>query len=215
MRIVAAMYDRVMRGVEDGGLGAWRRELLTGLSGDVLEIGSGTGRNLAYFSEHVDRLVLTEPDRHMLARLVHATHGRTDCEVSGAAAETLPFDDSSFDTVVSTLVLCSVTDPDVALREAFRVLRPGGQLVFIEHVAATGRPRRLRWQRCLEPAWKRVAGNCHLTRRTEDSIVAAGFEMLDLRRASMRKAPAIVRPTIRGRARRPVLDVGSLQEMTT
>jgi ubiquinone/menaquinone biosynthesis C-methylase UbiE len=203
MRIVAAAYDRIMKGVEDAGLAQWRTDLLGGLTGDVLEIGSGTGRNLAYYPAGVGRLVLTEPDRHMRARLVRAAAGRRDLEVVDAPAEDLPFDNASFDAVVCTLVLCSVDDPTRALAEAYRVLRPGGSLVFIEHVAAAERTRRLLWQHRLEPVWKRLAGNCHLTRRTEESIVSSGFELLDVQHASMRKAPPIVRPTVRGVARRP------------
>lgn len=199
----AAAYDRVMAGVEDAGLAEWRTELLGGLSGDVLEIGSGTGRNLAHYPVGIGRLVLAEPDRNMRARLLRAAAGRPGTEVVGAAAEDLPFDDRSFDAVISTLVLCSVENPTGALAEMFRVLRPGGRLVFIEHVGAADRPRRLLWQQRLEPVWKRVAGNCHLTRRTDEDILASGFELVDLRRASMRKAPAVFRPTVRGFALRP------------
>ena len=203
MRIVVAAYDRIMSSVEDAGLAQWRIELLGALSGDVLEVGSGTGRNVAYYPAGIGRLVLTEPDRHMRARLLRAAGGRSDTEVVDAPAEDLPFDDASFDAVVCTLVLCSVKDPARALGEVFRVLRPGGRLVFIEHVAAADRSRRLLWQHRLEPVWKRLAGNCHLTRRTEEDIISSGFELVHVQRASMRKAPPIVRPTVRGIARRP------------
>jgi ubiquinone/menaquinone biosynthesis C-methylase UbiE len=202
MRLVAIAYDRVMKGVEDGGLARWRADLLGDLSGDVLEVGSGTGRNLAHYPATVARLVLTEPDRHMRVRLLRAASRRRDTEIIAAAAENLPFDDASFDAVVCTLVLCSVDDPVRALDEVYRVLRPGGRLLFIEHVAALGQPRRLRWQHRLEPVWKRIAGNCHLTRTTEHDIISAGFELTDVQRASMRKAPPVVRPTVRGVARR-------------
>jgi len=203
LRVIPAAYDRVMRGVEAAGLTRWREELLAGLSGDALEIGAGTGRNLPLYPTAVTHLVLSEPNRHMRARLCRVAAGRADVDVVDAAAEGLPFDDATFDAVVCTLVLCSVRDPARSLTEIYRVLRPGGCLVFIEHVAAVGRPPRLRWQERLEPLWKRLAGNCHLTRRTEADIVSAGFELLDVRRASMRKAPPFIRPTVRGTARRP------------
>ena len=212
-KVAADLYDRVMRGVELAGLGQWRADLLGTLEGDVIEVGAGTGRNLDRYPSTVTRLVVCEPNRHMRAHLDHAlaTHpcAAGSVEVVDAPAEHLPFPDASFDVAVSTLVLCSVDDPATALAELRRVLRPGGRLVFIEHVAAEDRPRRLTWQRRLEPLWKRLAGNCHLTRRTEDAIVAAGFEVDDVERASMRKAPPFVRPTVRGTAHRPDVVAGA------
>lgn len=201
LKVAAVLYDRIMQGVEAAGLTEWRRDLLTPLSGTVLEVGAGTGRNLALYPPAVTSLVLAEPDRHMRARLVR-TAAATDrhVDVIGAPAEDLPFPDATFDAVVSTLVLCSVRDQATTLDEIRRVLRPEGRFVFIEHVAATGRPRRLRWQRRVEPIWRRLAGNCHLTRTTEEVIGAAGFDFVAVEHASMRKAPPIVRPTIRGYA---------------
>lgn len=203
MRPAAALYDRFMRGVEEGCLREWRSELLAGLDGVVLEVGAGTGANLDLYPPSVSELVLTEPDRHMRGRLAPAARKRS-ATVHDAPAEELPFAEGSFDAVVATLVLCSVRDPDAALASIHRVLRPGGQLVFIEHVAADERPSRLAWQRRIEPAWKLIAGNCHLTRRTEDAIVRSGFELGHVTRESMRKAPGVVRPTIRGVARKPL-----------
>lgn len=198
---VAALYDRIMRRAEEAGLTQWRRDLLASLSGTVLEIGAGTGRNVSLFPSGLTSLVLAEPDRHMRARLAQMTaDSGPGVEVIAAPAEDLPFADGTFDAVVSTLVLCSVRDQAAALGEIRRVLRPGGQFVFIEHVAATNLPRRLRWQRRVEPVWSRVSGNCHLTRRTADAIESAGFRFIQVESAGMRKAPAIVRPTIRGRA---------------
>jgi len=111
--------------------------------------------------------------------------------------------DESFDAVVSTLVLCSVRDVHGALREIFRVLRPGGRLLFVEHVAAHPDSRRFAWQRRLEPLWKRVAGNCHLTRDTEGALRRAGFQLEGIERESMRKAMPFIRRCIRGVARKP------------
>jgi ubiquinone/menaquinone biosynthesis C-methylase UbiE len=201
LKVAAALYDRLMAGVEEAGLTTWRAELLSPLHGSVLEIGAGTGRNVSLYPATVTTLVLAEPDRHMRAQLQKVA-GALNHEVTvvDAPAERLPFDDACFDAVVSTLVLCSVADQHGALAEIHRVLRPGGALVFIEHVAAEDRPRRLRWQRRIEPCWRVLAGNCHLTRHTEEAIDAADLRVTEIERASMRKAPPVVRPTIRGRA---------------
>ena len=111
--------------------------------------------------------------------------------------------DEFFDAVVSTLVLCSVHDMDQALEEIRRVLVPGGQLVFLEHIGAEDRPDRLKWQRRVEPLWRVLAGNCHLTRRTEQAIERAGFDVIQIQRESIRKAMPLTRPSIRGIAVKP------------
>lgn len=207
-RLMAAIYDRFMARTEEACLAAWRREVLGHARGDVLEVGAGTGANLGKYPDAVASLVLCEPDLHMRAQLEHKirssdpTHPESNAHVLDASAEALPFEDERFDAVVSTLVLCSVRSPALALAEMHRVLRPGGVLVFLEHVVAEGNPGREAWQRRLEPLWKQVADNCHVTRDTAASIEAAGFEMVDYTRTSMRKALPIVRPCIRGAARR-------------
>jgi ubiquinone/menaquinone biosynthesis C-methylase UbiE len=202
-RLFAAIYDPFMSSSERACLSHWRAELLGSASGEVLEIGAGTGANVPFYTPSVTRLVLTEPDSAMLARLRRrlglARAG--SAEALQAEVDALPFGDASFDAVVSTLVLCSVRDVPRALAEVRRVLRPGGRLLFIEHVAADDRPERLAWQRRLEPLWSRVAGNCHLTRRTGDRIRDAGFAIEWEKRESVRKALPIVRPSIRGVAR--------------
>ncbi len=203
-RLFAAIYDPFMRRTERACLAEWRAELLADATGDVLEIGAGTGANLPFYPPAVKRLLLTEPDPDMLARLRQRTRvsGLGAVEARSAAVDALPFEDASFDTVVSTLVLCSVPDVATALAEVRRVLRPGGQLLFLEHVAADDRPARLAWQRRLEPLWSHVSGNCHLTRRTGELIAEAGFVVERAERESMRKALPIVRPSVRGVARR-------------
>ncbi len=199
--LMAAIYDRFMSTVEEACLQVWRAELLAGLAGEVLEVGAGTGANLSHYPEAVTKLVLAEPDRHMhekLAARVHAAGGAPKLELSAAPADALPFPDDAFDAVVCTLVLCSVPDPAATLREIRRVLRPGGKLVFMEHVAAEDGTRRRVWQGRVEPVWKRIAGNCHLTRRTEDAIRKAGFTIESEKRESIRKAMPLTRPSIRG-----------------
>jgi len=196
---MASIYDWFMRDMERACGDAWRGALLRDLRGDVLEIGAGTGRNLDHYQD-LERLVLAEPDPHMAARLRERLAQGTpakDVSVVPWSAERLAADAGSFDAVVSTLVLCSVAEPARVLSEVKRVLRPGGKLVFIEHVAAE-EPGRRAWQRRLEPVWRPVAGNCHLTRQTARTIEEAGFTFDTITRESARKALPIVRPTIRG-----------------
>jgi ubiquinone/menaquinone biosynthesis C-methylase UbiE len=202
--LMAAVYDRFMRASEEACLAQWRAELLRDLSGAVLEVGAGTGLMLAHYPRSIARLVLCEPDAHMRGKLNKkaAAPALRNIEISDASLDSLPFKAGEFDTVVCSLVLCSVPDPRAALAEIARVLKPGGRLVFLEHVAADGRPERLKWQRRIEPVWKHLMGNCHLTRRTEAAIAAAGFEIERIQRESIRKALPIVRPSIRGIARK-------------
>ncbi len=198
--LMAKIYDRFMAPTEDACLRQWRSEVVAGASGRVLEIGAGTGANLEFYGERVERLTLVEPDPHMRAQLAGKVRrsGRTDVRISPLVAEALPADDASVDSVVSTLVLCSVDKPEVTLREMYRVLRPGGTLRFLEHVGAHDNPGRRKWQERIEPMWKVAADGCHLTRETADAIRHAGFEMSELTRESMQKAWPILRPTIRG-----------------
>jgi ubiquinone/menaquinone biosynthesis C-methylase UbiE len=203
-RLLAAIYDPFMRATERACLSGWRRELLAGLTGRVVEIGAGTGVNLEHYPESVSELVLTEPDRHMRTRLERAAlAARRSAEILPAHAMALPLPDRSADAVVSTFVLCSVDDPRAALAEAWRVLRPGGALLFLEHVAADERPARLAWQERLDPVWHRIADGCRLTRRTGELVAEQGFEIEWQKRESMRKALPIVRTSVRGIARKP------------
>src|SRR5262249_18810709 len=135
-------------------------------------------------------------------RLQIKAAARLGTEIADASGEALPFEDASFDAVVTTLVLCSVRDVVTALRQVHRVLRPGGRLAFLEHVASTD-PKRRAWQRRIEPIWKHLAGNCHLTYETEAAIAAAGFQIESVRRESIRKVMPLARPSVRGWARKP------------
>jgi ubiquinone/menaquinone biosynthesis C-methylase UbiE len=198
--LMATVYDRLLEQSEAACLRAWRRDLLAGVTGRVLEVGAGTGLNVPHYSANVTRLVLSEPEAHMRAKLQTrlTTALPADVELSEATLDHLPMPDQSFDAVVSTLVLCSVPDLAQALGEIRRVLAPGGRLVFLEHVGAEDRPDRLKWQRRVEPLWKALAGNCHLTRRTESAIKRAGFDIVQIERESIRKAMSLTRPSIRG-----------------
>ena len=198
--LMATFYDRLIEQSEAACLRDWRRDLLAGVTGRVLEVGAGTGLNVPYYTSNVTRLVLSEPEPHMRAKVQSrlAAALPADVELSDATLDHLPMPDQSFDAVVSTLVLCSVPDLAQALEEIRRVLAPGGRLVFLEHVGAEDRPDRLKWQRRVEPLWKALAGNCHLTRRTELAIKRAGFDIVQIQRESFRKAMPLTRPSIRG-----------------
>lgn len=203
--LLAKFYDRIMREAEDAGLGDWRRSLLAPMEGSVLEIGAGTGVNLPYYPESVTKAILAEPDNAMRKQLLSRVKetGRETFEVIGAGAETLPHEDASFDCVVSTLVLCTVRDLDRSVSELFRVLKPNGKLLFIEHVLSWDKPGRARWQRRISPIWKYLAGGCHCDRETETRLKEAGFRFEQLRQESLRKVPSFVRPSIRGIAIKP------------
>jgi ubiquinone/menaquinone biosynthesis C-methylase UbiE len=199
-RLFAASYDRCMSGAEKHGLGERREKLIGGAHGRVLEIGGGTGANLPYYGEGVRTLTLTEPERPMVRRLQkRALEVRPDAKILRAPAEDLPFNDDSFDTVISTLVLCTVDDQPRALRELRRVLRPGGRLLFIEHVRAD-EEKLARLQDRMLPINVRIGHGCHCNRRTLDGIRGAGFDISTLQSDSLKHAPPFVRPLVVGTA---------------
>jgi ubiquinone/menaquinone biosynthesis C-methylase UbiE len=197
----SALYDRCFKAAEEAGLRDMRREVLAGARGRVLELGAGTGLNLDLYPEHgIESLTLTEPDPHMFKQLRPKlkASGRK-AELIEAGAEDLPFDDDSFDTVTVTLVLCTVPNQAAALQEAHRVLKPDGQMLFLEHVRAND-PNLAKWQDRLEKPWRFVGDGCHCNRDTEAAIRAAGFALDDVKHSKLPKAPPIVRPLAHGRA---------------
>ena len=199
-RIFAGIYDRVMAKTELAGLGAHRESLLAEASGDVLEIGAGTGTNLLYYGSAVRTLTFTEPEKPMVRRLQRRIlERRPDAKLLRAPAEDLPFEDDSFDTVVATLVLCTVDDQPRALRELRRVLRPGGRLLFIEHVRSDDQ-RLARLQDRMMPINLRLAHGCHCNRPTLEGIRHAGFEVTELQHDTLKHTPPFVRPLIVGAA---------------
>ena len=203
---LAPLYDKLMKQTEAACLGGWRQALLQHATGTVLEIGGGTGVNLQHYPVGLEQVVVTEPDVAMKKQLDQKFESMNTqvFETIAAQAESLPFQDASFDTVVSTLVLCTVDNPKTSLQEIARVLKPGGKLLFIEHVHAHDNPGRAKWQGRIEPIWKHLAGGCHLTRDTLSEIENAGFTVENLTRESLRKAPSFIRPSIRGWAQKPV-----------
>jgi ubiquinone/menaquinone biosynthesis C-methylase UbiE len=164
------IYDAFMDVVERFGLGRWRRLLLSGAAGRTLDLGCGTGRNLGLFADEV-RVVGLELDLRLLAT---ARKRGPELPLVVGRAEALPFRDGIFDTVVSSLVFCSVAEPRSGLDEAARVLAPGGELRMLEHVRSSR--RWLAWlQDLIQPSWTWLAGGCHPNRRTEATVEAAGF----------------------------------------
>jgi ubiquinone/menaquinone biosynthesis C-methylase UbiE len=203
-RAFAALYDRALKAVEDAGLREVRREVLSAASGRTVDLGAGTVANVGLFGDAIDELVLVEPDPHMAVRLRRrvAASG-AEAEIVEAPAERLPFDDASFDTAVFTLVLCTVPDPAAALAETARILRPGGRMLFVEHVRS-GDPRRARWQDRLERPWGLFANGCHPNRDTVALIEASALELEGAESGRLPKSFPIIRPMVRGTALRPL-----------
>jgi SAM-dependent methyltransferase len=198
-RVFSIIYDPILSLGEWAGMRRRRRELLGCAAGRTLELGSGTGLNLAHYPDDLEELILTEPDAAMRKRLERRLRrsGRS-ARVLDSPAERLALADNSIDTVVSTLVLCTVDAPDLALGELMRVLRPGGQLLFIEHVRAES-PRLAFWQDRLAGPWRRFAVGCRCNRATVALMEACGLE-LEVGEATWTGAPPIVRPLMVGRA---------------
>lgn len=173
--LFAAVYDRLTRRLECEVLAPRRAQLLGELRGDVLDIGAGTGANLAHLAS-ATRVVAAEPSAAMRRRLAHRLHqARAPVRIDNARAEALPYPDASFDAVIFTCVLCSVDDPDRALGEARRVLKREGRLVLLEHVRGSG--RLAVWQDRVTPLWSRIAGGCHPNRDIAEAAARAGFAL--------------------------------------
>lgn len=202
--LFARFYARFAPGGERLGIGEHRERLLAGLHGRVVEVGAGNGLNFAHYPETVTEVVAVEPEPFLRARAEDAaSRAAVAVVVVDGAADALPLPDASVDAGVASLVLCSVPSSSRALAELRRVIRPGGELRFYEHVGSTD-PRWARRQRRAEPIWSRLGGGCHLTRDTESAIRDAGFDVESCDRflfapcASMR----LVAPHVLGTARR-------------
>jgi ubiquinone/menaquinone biosynthesis C-methylase UbiE len=196
--IFAAMYDSFMAKAEKAGLTDLRTRLIAAARGQVLEIGAGTGVNLPLYGAEVESLAFTEPEAPMVKRLQRRVREQTrPVTVLRAPAEDLPFEDNSFDTVVSTLVLCTVNDQPRALREIRRVLRPDGQLLFLEHVLSQ-QPTVVRLQNRINRINRVVAHGCNCNRPTLTTLEAAGLTITQLEHGELPKAPPFVRPLVLG-----------------
>jgi ubiquinone/menaquinone biosynthesis C-methylase UbiE len=204
-RLFATLYDRVSRMSERRGGAQHRRELLAGLRGRVIEVGAGNGLNFAHYPETVAEVVAVEPEVSLRARAERAAEqAPVPVRVVAGVADDLPAEDASFDAGVACLVLCSVPDQAPALAELHRVIRPGGQLRFNEHVVAR-RPLAARLQRTADRLfWVRLNAGCHLARDTGKAIEEAGFEIRSCRRYAYSPLPVQPRmPHILGAAVRP------------
>lgn len=198
--LFARIYMRVASPSED----PYRRELLEGLSGRVIEVGAGHGLNFAFYPAAVEHVLAVEPESVLRkAALEAAAKAPVAIEVVEGIADRLPAPDASVDAAVASLVLCSVPDQARALAELHRVLRPGGRLCFYEHVAAH-HPVARGLQRLADATlWPRMAGGCHLTRETSAAIAAAGFAIEHSRRFNVSPGPPVPPiPHILGVARR-------------
>jgi ubiquinone/menaquinone biosynthesis C-methylase UbiE len=199
LRVMALVYDPFLWLGEIAGMRRRRSALLSGVRGRVVEIGAGTGLNIAWYPDGIDELVLAEPEPAMRQRIARRLrrHARL-ARIIDAPAERLPLPDDSVDTVVSTLVLCTVADPERALREIARVLRPNGQLLFIEHVRASSRFLAACQDFSFQP-WYRFAGGCYCNRPTAELMRACGFTVTADEQV-WRGMPSIVHPLLVGRA---------------
>jgi len=204
--LMAAVYDRFMRGSEEACLAQWRAELLRDLSGAVLEVGAGTGVTLPHYPKSIARLVLCEPDAHMRRKLQKKvdTSALRNIEISDASLDSLPFKAGEFDAVICSLVLCSVPEPGRSLAELHRVIKPGGELRFFEHVRSASALIGI-FQDLVTPAWSRAGGGCRLNRDTAAGIAAAGFQIERLDRFSYRPLQVVpAHAHILGTARKPL-----------
>ena len=193
-RFSARIYDPFVWPGERRGMARRRRELLAAAQGRVLEIGAGTGLNVPHYPAGLDELVLSEPVASMARRLERrAAKQPEQPRVIVAPAERLPFPDDAFDTVVSTLVLCTVPQPDRALAEIRRVLKPGGMLLFIEHVRSDVE-RWGRWQDRLARPWAAFASGCRCNRNTLDLLEASGMRASEVSWSKWSGMPRLVRP---------------------
>jgi ubiquinone/menaquinone biosynthesis C-methylase UbiE len=172
----ASLYDRMQASAERTFMKDVRKEIVGGARGRVLEVGAGTGASFPYYNSHTEEIIATEPDPYMLERARRRAEGLgRPIELRQAAAEDLPFEDDSFDTVVSTLVMCTVGDGPRALSEVRRVLKPSGELRVYEHVRYS-HPFGAFWQDAVTPVWRWLAAGCHPNRDIADMIRDAGFE---------------------------------------
>jgi ubiquinone/menaquinone biosynthesis C-methylase UbiE len=206
-RAFAAIYERAMAKAEEAGMRESRGELLAAARGRTVELGAGTGLNLGHYTGDVTDLILTEPFEPMARRLRERARSESaspggptgEVTVVEAPADWLPLADESVDTAVCTLVLCTVDDVPATLSEVARVLKPGGRLLFAEHVRSTD-PGLARWQDRLEIPWRLVGHGCRCNRDTVASIEASALAIENVELGRLPKAAPIVRPLATGSA---------------
>ena len=203
--LFARMYARMADQFEAKGGADHRREMLAGVSGRVIEVGAGTGLNFGHYPDTATEVVAVEPEAYLRAKAeAAAERASVDVRVVPGTADALPADDESFDVAVASLVLCSVPDQAHALAEIRRVLRPGGELRFYEHIRSH-HPKFARRQRRVDIIWPRVGGGCHASRATDEAIEQAGFVVENKRHFTFRPSwtAYLMAPHVIGVARRP------------
>ena len=201
--LFARFFDR-LSGVMEKEAGPWRDELLAGLSGRVVEIGPGNGINFRHYPASVEEVVALEPEPYLRAKAERAARlAPVSVSVRAGVADSLELEDAGFDAAVACLVLCSVPDQQAALAELRRVLKPGGQLRFLEHVRSQ-KPGKARVQTTLDSSgvWPRLAGGCHCSRDTVGAIQAAGFQVERTQDIDLGPSWVITNPHVLGRAAR-------------
>jgi ubiquinone/menaquinone biosynthesis C-methylase UbiE len=202
--IFARVYEKLSGSAEEE-VGPLRQELLSGLAGRVIEVGAGNGHNFVHYPSSVTHVLAVEPEPYLRQRAIEkAKEAAVAIEVVDGVAENLPADSASCDAGIASLVLCSVGQQSTALQELHRVIRPGGELRFLEHVVANSRGM-ARAQRIADHTfWPLVGGGCHAARDTGAAIEAAGFEIEHSRRFPFRTSvvEVLVTPHILGAARR-------------
>ena len=203
-RLFALYYPRLLALSEDAGQRETRRELISRAAGRTLELGAGTGINLSHYTPKVTELVITEPSPHMIRHLESRLAGDTlscgPAHLIRAGAESLPFEDASFDTIVATYILCTTPDPALVLEEVHRLLRPGGRYLFMEHVHAGEGTLLGRFQDLVEVPHRYLAAGCHPNRRTEQLLERSELQLVAVERARQPRSLPTVSPVIIGTA---------------
>lgn len=174
-----------------------RERYVSQASGRVLEIGIGSGLNLPHYGSEVTSITGIDPAAELTAKAAErAAAIAAPVEVLGVSGEQMPCETDAFDTVVCTWTLCSIPEPELAVAEMRRVLRPGGKLLFVEH-GRSDEPNIARWQRRIEPLWKKIGGGCHLTRRADELLADGGFAVSETH-TGYEKGPKIAAFMIHG-----------------
>lgn len=184
-------------------VGEYRVQLLNGLCGRVIEVGAGNGMNFRHYPQTTDEVVAVEPENYLRGQAEQAARdARVPVRVRAGVAEDLPAGDDEFDAAVASLVLCSVGEQAAALAELQRVLKPGGELRFFEHVRSEA-PGRAALQARFDRSgvWPHLAGGCHCSRQTVGAIEAAGFEIDEIRRLELGPSWMLTNPVVLGVAR--------------